>query len=177
MFSGCNSFNQPLGSWKIKTAIGRLDETAMSPSNYSQTLVGWAEQTDIAENLIFYGRGLIYNDEGKAARQKLIDKGWKFWEDIHKSRGVSITPHSLLLVLNKEFTLPLEKWGVKETEEVKLSTYKEGIISYKLTADKKGVHIKGLKEGKCELTATIAAKEGVHEAYTSTCEGSVRKSV
>ncbi len=175
MFHYCFSFNQPLGSWKIKTVVEGLPTTAMSPSNYSQTLVGWAGQTNIAGNLNFVEnvKDLIYNDEGKVARQKLIDKGWIFINnvDIYQSSGVAITPHSLPLVFNKEFTLPLEKWGVVETEEeVTLSTDAEGIISYKLTADKKGVHIKGLKEGKCKLTATIAAKPGVHDTYTSTCE-------
>ncbi len=175
MFAFCSSFNQPLGSWKIKTAVGGLSRTAMSPSNYSQTLVGWAEQTDIAGSLNFEDNveNLIYNDEGKAARQKLIDKGWKFDGDIYQSSGVAITPCFLPLVLNREFTLLLEKWGVAETEEVTLSTDTEGVISYEWTADRKGVHIKGLKEGKCELTATIAAKAGVHEAYTCTCEISV----
>ncbi len=172
MFSGCCFFNQPLGSWKIRTAVGGLNETAISPSNYSQTLMGWAEQTAITEDLDFDDnvKGLVYNDHGKAAREKLMDKGWEFYGDIHQPSGVAITPHTFPLVLNKEFTLPLEKWGVKETEEVKLSTDPEGIISYKLTANKKGVHIKGLKEGTCQLTAIIAAKAGVHEAYTSTCE-------
>ncbi len=173
MFEDCYAFNQPLGSWKIKTVVGELGETAISPSNYSKTLVGWAGQTDIAGSLNFRGnvRNLIYNDEGKAARQKLIDKGWNFEGDIYQASGVSITPRSLLLVLNKECTLPLEKWGVKDTEEVKLSTNTEGIISYEWTADKKGVQIKGLKEGTCKLTATIAAKPGVHEqTYISTCE-------
>ncbi len=170
MFEGCYSFNQPLGSWKIKTHIGGLSTTAMSPSNYSQTLVGWAGQTDIAANINTFVYALIYNDEGKVARQKLIDKGWTFYRDIHQPSGVAITPsHPFPLVLNKECTLPLEKWGVEETEEVTLSTNREGIISYELTADKKGVHIKGLKKGWCLLTATIAAKPGVHEAYTSTC--------
>ncbi len=173
MFHGCSAFNQPLGKWKIKTAVGGLSTTAMSPSNYSQTLVGWAGQTDIAENLNFgvNVKDLIYNDKCKAARQKLIDKGWNFEGDTHQSSGVAITPHFLPLVLNRECTLPLEKWGVVgTTEEVTLSTDKGEIISYEMTADKKGVHITGLKEGKCQLTATIAAKAGVHDAYTSTCE-------
>ncbi len=172
MFAGCSSFNQPLGSWKIKTAVGRLSETAMSPSNYSQTLIGWAGQKDIAEDLFFvHNDGLVYNDQGKAAHEQLVAKGWRIATDSHQSSGVSITPQFLPLVLNKEFTLPLEKWGVVETtEEVTLSTDTEGIISYGLTADKKGVHIKGLKKGKCQLTATIAAKPGVHDVYTSTCE-------
>ncbi len=173
MFEGCTSFNQQLGLWKIKTYIGGLSTTAMSPSNYSQTLVGWAGQTNIAGNLDFEEdvKDLIYNDEGKEARQKLIDKGWNFEGDTHQSSGVSITPHFFPLALNKECTLPLEKWGVVDTEEVTLSTDTDGIISYALTADKKGVHIKGLKEGRCELTATIAVKPGMYEqTYTSTCE-------
>ena len=170
MFNDCSSFNQPLGSWKIKTAIEGLSTTAMSPSNYSQTLIGWAGQMDIAENLGISVEGLIYNDEGKSARQKLIDKGWRFYGDIHQASGIFIASHSLLPVLNQKFTLPLEKWGVAETEEVTLSTDKGEIISYEWTADKKGVQIKGLKDGKCKLTATIAAKPGVHDAYTSTCK-------
>ncbi len=176
MFNGCSAFNQPLGSWKIrkiKRAVGGLSTTAMSPSNYSQTLVGWAEQTDITAKPYFFDnvKGLVYNDQGKAARQTLVDKGWNFKDDIYQSSGVSITPRSFPLVFDKEWVLPLEKWGVEETEEISLSTDTEGIISYEMTADKKGVRIKGLKEGKCQLTATIAAQPGVHEqAYTSTCE-------
>ncbi len=173
MFEGCSAFNQPLGSWKIKTAVEGLSTTAMSPSNYSTTLVGWAGQTKFTGNLEFKEnvKDLIYNDEGKEARQELIDKGWKFDGDRYQASGIAITPHSLPLVLNREFTLPLDKWGVVETtEEVTLSTDKGEIISYEWTADKKGVHIKGLKAGTCKLTATIAAKPGVHGVYTSTCE-------
>ncbi len=172
MFSSCTAFNQPLGKWKIKTRVGGLSTTAMSPSNYSQTLIGWAAQTDITAKPYFNEevKGLVYNDQGKAARQTLVDKGWTFKDDIHQSSGVSITPRSLPLVFEKEWILPLEKWGVEETETVTLATDTEGIISYEITTDQKGVRIKGLKEGKCQLTATIAAKPGVHEDYTSTCE-------
>ena len=172
MFNGCRAFNQPLGKWKIKTAVGGLESTAMSPSNYSATLAGWAAQSEIADNVHFRDnvRGLIYNNEGKTAREKLIGKGWKFEGDKYQGSGVAITPRELSLELNEEFTLPLEKWGVEEGEKVTLSSSKEGILSYAFTADGKGVRIQGLKVGRCDLTATIAAKEGGHKAYTSTCE-------
>ncbi len=175
MFKGCSAFNQPLGEWKIKTAVGGLGSTAMSPSNYSATLAGWAAQSEIAENVDFGDevKGLIYNNEGKAAREKLIGKGWRFEGDEYQGSGVTITPRKLRLRLNEEFTLPLEKWGVEEREKVTLSSREEGIISYTLTEDGKGVRIQGLKVGECELTATIAAKEGGHEAYTSTCRVAV----
>ena len=172
MFYGCSSFNQSLGGWKIQKAIGNLSSTAMSPLNYSATLVGWAAQSEIAENVNFGSEvsGLVYNNEGKTAREALIAKGWSFDGDKYQGSGVAITPRSLRLVLTKERILSLEKWGVEETEEVTLKSSEEGGISYALTEDKKGVRIKGLKEGACRLTATIAAKDGVHEAYTSTCD-------
>ena len=175
MFFGCSSFNQSLGGWKIQKAIGGLRNTAMSPSNYSATLVGWAAQSEIAENVNFGSEvsGLVYNNEGKTAREALIAKGWRFDGDKYQGSGVAITPRSLRLVLTKERILSLEKWGVEDTEEVTLKSSEEGVISYALTEDKKGVRIKGLKEGACRLTATIAAKDGVHEAYTSTCDISV----
>ena len=172
MFYFCRSFNQPLGTWKIKTAVGDLGSTAMSPLNYSATLAGWAAQSELAKNVNFRGSvyGLIYNNEGKAAREKLIGKGWKFEGDKYQGSGVAITPRYYWeLALNDEYTLSLEKWGVEEGEEVTLSSSDVEVLSYTLTADGKSILIKGLKVGECKLTATIAAKEGGHEAYTSTC--------
>ena len=143
----------------------------MSPSNYSQTLVGWAAQTDGASDVKFGSEvaGLIYNDAGKVAREQLIARGWSFEGDIYQKSGLAITPRNIRLPFGKEWDLPFEKWGVEDAEEVTLSSSEEGIISYALAADGKSIHIQGLKEGECILTATIAAKEGVHEAYTSIC--------
>lgn len=172
MFSGCTSFNQPLGKWKIQTGIGGLGETAMSPTNYSNSLVGWAAQSDLP-NEVKFGKdvaGLVYNDAGKAAREKLVNKMWIFEKDVHQASGVSITPRELRLAVGKEWVLPLEKWGVDATEKVTFICSEEGVLLSELTADEKGVRIKGLKNGKCKLTATIVAKEGVHDEYTSACE-------
>ena len=175
MFGGCKSFNQPLDGWKIRRGIGDLDETAMSPSNYSKTLVAWAAQADVAENVSFDNnvQGLIYNDEGKVARAKLIDKGWSFSGDIYQGSGVALTPRNLSLIVGKEWTLPLEKWGVEASEQVTLESSKEGVLSWEMATDGKSVRITGLKDGQTNLTATIAAKDGGHEAYTSQCTVSV----
>ena len=175
MFGGCKSFNQPLDGWKIRRHIGDLDETAMSPSNYSKTLVAWAAQADVAENVSFDNnvQGLIYNDEGKAARAKLIDKGWSFSGDIYQGSGVALTPRNLNLIVGKEWTLSLEKWGVEASEQVTLESSKEGVLSWEMATDGKSVRITGLKDGQTNLTATIAAKDGGHEAYTSQCTVSV----
>ena len=175
MFGGCKSFNQPLDGWKIRRHIGDLDETAMSPSNYSKTLVAWAAQADVAENVSFDNnvQGLIYNDEGKAARAKLIDKGWSFSGDIYQGSGVALTPRNLNLIVGKEWTLSLEKWGVEASEQVTLESSEEGVLSWEMATDGKSVRITGLKDGQTNLTATIAAKDGGHEAYTSQCTVSV----
>ncbi len=172
MFDGCTSFNQPLGKWKIQTGIGGLNQTAMSPSNYSKSLFGWAEQADLPEEISF-GKdltGLVYNDMGAAARRLLEAKKWKFNGDIHQTSGVSIAPRELRLAVGKELVLPLEKWGVDAAEKVTFASSVEGLLSSELTADGKGVRIKGLKAGKGKLTAIIAAKQGVHDEYNSACE-------
>ena len=53
MFSHCSAFNQNLGSWKLKNCrkLG-LYHCGMSIENYSKSLVGWAAQADINENLL-----------------------------------------------------------------------------------------------------------------------------
>jgi len=109
MFGGCSAFNQPLGAWKLQTAIGGLSTTAMSAVNYSLSLIGWAKQTDGASNIRF-GRevsGLIYNDAGKEAREKLIARGWTFEGDVYKpSEKVAIT-----LAKEGEGTLAIEGYN------------------------------------------------------------------
>ena len=170
LFNGCTVFNQPLGTWKIKTTIGGLYSTALSPSNYSKTLVDWAAQTDIEPNIQF-GRkvgGLVYNDAGKAAREILKAKGWTFEDDRYKPVGIKIcAEYYTSLDIGSELELPIEKWGVDENEPVTWECCTEGNISYKVAEDGKSVRIKGEKEGSCFLTATIAKKEGVHDELSS----------
>ena len=172
MFGYCRSFNQPLGGWKLNIPIIGLSSTAMSPTNYSKSLDGWASQTGGANNIRFgeYVRGLIYNDLGKAARDKLIARGWTFEGDIYQASGVAITPNPLYLVQGTEFVLNVEKWGVEESESISLSCDQNGLLSYTLAPDGKSIRVKGLSVGKCNLTATIAAKEGVHQAYVGSCQ-------
>ena len=170
MFYGCTVFNQPLGTWKIKTPIEGLQTTALSPSNYSKTLVDWAAQTDVAPNIQF-GRGvgrLVYNDAGKAAREILKAKGWTFEDDRYKPVGIKIcADYYTRLDIGSELELPVEKWGVNEDEPVTWECCTEGNISYKVAEDGKSVRIKGEKKGSCFLTATIAEKEGIHDELLS----------
>jgi len=167
MFSFASSFNQPLGKWKIQTSVGGLSETAMSTENYSQSLVDWAAQTEI-KNIQFGQKveGLFYNDAGKAARQTLMGRGWFFYGDIHKAKGVKITK-DFSLAVNEEREIEIEKWGV--TGNVKVTIDGDAISIVKLYDGKK-VTIKGIKEGNVTLKAKV---EG--ESLESTCRIEVKK--
>ena len=83
MFAGCSSFNQDLGMWKLeKCEYLVLDNCGMSVENYSKSLVGWASQTNINQNLELNAAGLKYNASGKAARKQLIkEKNWRIRDD------------------------------------------------------------------------------------------------
>ena len=139
MFSGCSAFNQPLGTWKLWTAIGSLSTTAMSAINYSLSLIGWARQTDGASNLQFGEnvKGLVYNDAGREAREKLIARGWTFEGDVYKPSGkVAIS-----LVKEGEGTLAVEGYNdaalqavAEGTELTVTATPNDGYTLTSLTA-------------------------------------------
>ena len=83
MFLGCSAFNQNLGSWKLKEcmALG-LQNCGMSIENYSKSLIGWAAQTDINENLLLEADYLYFNETAKNARTKLMkEKHWSILGD------------------------------------------------------------------------------------------------
>ena len=145
MFEGCSAFNQPLGSWKLRTAIDGLSTTAMSVENYSQSLIGWAKQTDGATTINFGEKvkGLVYNDAGKEAREKLIARGWRFEGDIfyQLSEKVAIT-----LVTEGEGTVAIESYNDEAlkavavgTELTVTATPKEGYTLTSLIADKQDI--------------------------------------
>ena len=176
MFAGCTSFNQPLGKWKIQTGIGGLNQTAMSQSNYSNSLLGWAEQTDLPEEIGFDKdvAGLVYNDMGAAARGILEGKKWKFSGDNHQKSGVFIAPRKLRLAVGKELVLPFEKWGVDAAEKVSFALSVEGLLSSELTADGKGVRIKGLEvDAKVSLKPTVAPATSDQKVIWSSSDAGV----
>ena len=93
MFSGCTAFNQDLGMWKLEKCEGLgLDDCGMSVENYSKSLVGWAAQTNINQNLPLRAGGLKYNASAKAARKQLIkEKQWSIGGDSDENGRPFIT--------------------------------------------------------------------------------------
>ena len=90
MFEDCSAFNQNLGSWKLKNCreLG-LQNCGMSIENYSQSLIGWAGQADIKENLLLEADNLHFNETTKSARTKLMkEKHWIILGDVSEGGEV-----------------------------------------------------------------------------------------
>mgnify|MGYP000963065573 FL=1 len=90
MFWDCSAFNQNLGSWKLKNCreLG-LYHCGMSIENYSKSLIGWAGQADINENLLLEADNLHFNEAAKSARTKLMkEKHWSILGDVSEGGEV-----------------------------------------------------------------------------------------
>ena len=90
MFLGCSAFNQNLGSWELKNCreLG-LQNCGMSIENYSKSLIGWAGQADIKENLLLEADNLHFNETAKSARTKLMkEKHWAILGDVSEGGKV-----------------------------------------------------------------------------------------
>ncbi len=85
MFNHCSAFDQNLGKWELKKcAYLGLDYSGISMENYSKSLLGWAEQSNINAGMELEAYKMKYKKgEATTARTKLIDtKHWKIREDL-----------------------------------------------------------------------------------------------
>ncbi|MDO5656577.1 MAG: BspA family leucine-rich repeat surface protein [Flavobacteriaceae bacterium] len=90
MFAGAIEFNQNLGNWNLNSLSSSIEHvavfsnTAMDCNNYSQTLMGWSENPNIATGVQLISIGPIYGDFAVPYRNNLItNKGWTFSGDTY----------------------------------------------------------------------------------------------
>ncbi len=79
MFSSAIAFDQNLGDWNLNSIFGMegmLDNSGLSPENYSGTLVGWGTNANTPNGIIFGATGLTYCGNGIAGRDALLAKFW-----------------------------------------------------------------------------------------------------
>ena len=104
LFKNAVDFNQNLGDLNISEVSdmsGMLDNTGLSVSNYSNTLIGWASQNNIPYGITLGAEGLFYNIEGMVARNTLITiYGWTFVGDTYQPSPACFNENTNILTWN-----------------------------------------------------------------------------
>ena len=173
MFSGAISFNQDLGSWEPNATRRRnmFDGSGLDCSNYSATLIGWANNNTSVRNVELGADGRTYGPQAIAAREALIDRGWKILGDMH-SPGCGSTTRPFIITWktttqNEEITIPTNSssgpynytvdWGdgTIDTDQTGNATHtyadaKEHVV--KITGDFPHIHFNG-REGSDKIRA------------------------
>lgn len=80
MFGDATQFNQSIGGWNLNSNVqfsNMLDNSGIDCSNYSSTLIDWANDPNIPTNRVFSSNNVYYGTNAVSARDFLINsKGW-----------------------------------------------------------------------------------------------------
>ena len=79
MFWYASSFNQSLGSWVLSPNVdlnSALGNSNLDCENYSNTLIGWAQNNPTVTNRNLGAQGIAYTSNAIAARNQLLAQGW-----------------------------------------------------------------------------------------------------
>ena len=100
MFRDATSFNQDLGDWDIsnvRTMNRMLNNSGLDCSNYSTTLIGWANQPEILDSVRLEAEGLMYGSFAVHARDEVLisDKGWDIRGDALDDDCVPVSTSNL----------------------------------------------------------------------------------
>jgi surface protein len=85
LFNSATAFNQNLGNWNISLVnnmTGIFTSTAMSATNYDNTLIGWAALPTVVSNVTVGANGLKYCLSVNARNSLINDHNWTFSGDV-----------------------------------------------------------------------------------------------
>ncbi|SDQ81457.1 Por secretion system C-terminal sorting domain-containing protein [Chryseobacterium soldanellicola] len=92
MFSNATAFNQSLENWNLSklnsfnSANDMFSLSGLSCVNYDNTLIGWANNSNTANNInLGNAAPLKYSSNAVAARNILLSKGWTITGDIYNA--------------------------------------------------------------------------------------------
>ena len=157
MFSQANSFNQELGSWDIgKVQIMRfmLNGSGLDCSNYSATLIGWANLPEIQHGVELSARNLLYGTSAVYARDEVLiaERGWTITGDaFEECDPVSTTNFDEDAPLIDVFPNPATDW-IRLSGEGELGTTQVEIY-----------HVSGVKMGSYTVDISPEARIGISE--------------
>jgi surface protein len=125
MFYNAHVFNQQLSSWNLISVTNVTDmfrNSALSCSNYSNTLIGWAANANtpnglsLTNNTLFAGGAITYSTDGQTARNTLINtKSWIINGDSYDASCVTTSLQVKLSTFNayKQNDKVLLQWAYR----------------------------------------------------------------
>lgn len=118
MFGSATAFNQPLDKWTFASNANlrnMLNSSGMDCSNYSTTLVGWANNPANPSNTTFGAVGMTYGSYASDAHDYLVNT--KQWTIIGDSFDVNCTVLPVTLIsfkVNKQEASAILTWSTAE---------------------------------------------------------------
>lgn len=96
MFDRASAFNQTLGTWNLNSAttlLNMLDNSALSCTNYSSTLQGWAANSNTPNSLSLGAASLKYGASAQTAHNTLTTtKSWTISGDSYDATCSGVLP-------------------------------------------------------------------------------------
>ncbi len=112
MFYNATSFNQDLSKWRLHS-INHMnfffDNSGMDCMNYSNTLIGWAQDALTKKDIRLGAKNMFYSVDGKKARKYLKDKfNWTITGDFLSICSITSIKNDYLLSNIKTYPNPIK---------------------------------------------------------------------
>ncbi|WP_154859498.1 BspA family leucine-rich repeat surface protein [Cyclobacterium xiamenense] len=159
MFAGASAFNQNLGSWTLNPGVNlsnMLDDSGLDCTNYSATLIGWAENNTEVVDKTLGANGLSYGTNAAAARTTLTTT--RIWSILGDTAGTEACELAPSLADTDYFVTiwDLSKQGIFADRIRFFTSNSAGSVSYSWQELPMGASGTGTFESGTEVERTIS---------------------